>query len=152
MDRLLKKIKKGEKLVILGIGNRLKMDDGVGSIIAEKLKSLIKNKNIVVIDAENKPENYIGFIKKVNPSIILVIDACDFGASAGNFKIFKIDEIKDITFSTHNISISLLKNFLPEFEIYLLGIQFEKIGFGEKISQSVSDSIEKIINLLKPIL
>ncbi|MCS7180956.1 MAG: hydrogenase maturation protease, partial [bacterium] len=90
MDRILKKIKKGEKIVILGIGNRLKGDDAVGSIIAEKLRKKIKNKNILVIDAESKPENYIGVIKKFSPSLILIIDTMDIGSFPGDFRIFKV--------------------------------------------------------------
>jgi len=44
MDRIFKKIEDGEKVLIIGIGNRLKGDDGAGSIIAEKLKEILKKK------------------------------------------------------------------------------------------------------------
>lgn len=149
MDRILEKIKNKEKIVILGIGNRLKGDDGAGSIIAEKLREKIKNKNILVIDAEKSPENYLGVIKKFHPSLILIIDAVDFGSFPGDFRIFKIEEIKDTTISTHNFSLSFLKKLIGNTEIYILGIQPEKIKIGEEISKYVSNSIEKIFTFLK---
>ncbi|HOK56758.1 MAG TPA: hydrogenase 3 maturation endopeptidase HyCI [bacterium] len=145
MDRILERIKKGEKVAIIGIGNRLKGDDAAGSIIAEKLKEKVKNENLLVIDAEINPENYIGVIKKFNPPFILIIDAIDFGSFPGDFRIFKPEQIKDTTISTHNFSIPLLKNLIDNIEIYILGIQPEKIKLGENISQKVSETIEKII-------
>jgi hydrogenase 3 maturation protease len=145
MDRILKKINEGKKVLIIGIGNRLKGDDGVGSIIAEKLKEKIRKENLFVIDAENAPENYTGKIKEISPELLLIIDAVDFGSYPGDFRIFEIDEIKDTTVSTHNFSISLLKKFIKVDEIYLLGIQPENISFGENLSERVKKSVEKII-------
>jgi len=145
MDRILKKINEGKKVLIIGIGNRLKGDDGVGSIIAEKLKEKIREENLFVIDAENAPENYTGKIKEISPELLLIIDAVDFGSYPGDFRIFEIDEIKDTTVSTHNFSISLLKKFIKVDEIYLLGIQPENISFGENLSERVKKSVEKII-------
>ncbi len=147
MDRIFKKIEDGEKVLIIGIGNRLKGDDGAGSIIAEKLKEILKKENVYIIDAENKPENYIGKIKKISPSLILIIDCADFNSFPGDFRILNIDEVKEGTISTHNFSIPLLKKLIGEIEIYLLGIQPEKISFGENLSFSVLNSIKKILNL-----
>ena len=145
MDRILKKINERKKVLIIGMGNRLKGDDGVGSIIAEKLKEKIRKENLFVIDAENAPENYTGKIKEISPELLLIIDAVDFNSYPGDFKIFEINEIKDTTVSTHNFSISLLKKFIKVDEIYLLGIQPENISFGENLSERVKKSVEKII-------
>jgi hydrogenase 3 maturation protease len=147
MDRIFEKIKKGEKGVVLGIGNRLKGDDAVGSVIVEKLKEKIKNEKLLIIDAENKPENYIGIIEKFSPSFILIIDAIDFNSFVGDFKIFTVDQIKDTTISTHNFSLPFFKKLLGNIDIYILGIQIEKIEIGEKISQSLSETIKKIVRI-----
>jgi hydrogenase 3 maturation protease len=147
MDRIFEKIKKGEKGVVLGIGNRLKGDDAVGSVIVEKLKEKIKNEKLLIIDAENKPENYIGIIEKFSPSFILIIDAIDFNSFVGDFKIFTVDQIKDTTISTHNFSLPFFKKLLGNIDIYILGIQIEKIEIGEKIRQSLSETIKKIVRI-----
>jgi hydrogenase 3 maturation protease len=145
MDRIIAKINEGKKVVIIGIGNRLRRDDGIGSIIAEKLKEKIKRENLFIIDAENTPENYIGKIKKVSPELLLIIDAVDFGSYPGDFRIFKINEIRETTISTHNFSISLLKKFIKADEIYLLGIQPGNISLGENLTDKVKKTVEKII-------
>ncbi|MGC8976380.1 MAG: hydrogenase maturation protease [Candidatus Ratteibacteria bacterium] len=145
MDKIFERIKNGEKTVIIGIGNRLRTDDGAGSIIVEKLKEKIKKENIIFIDAEIKIENYIGIIKKISPSFILIIDTIDFGSFPGDFKIFKIEDLKDTTISTHNLSIPLLKKLINDKEILLFGIQPKNLNFGEGLSLEVKNSIEKII-------
>lgn len=149
MDRILKKIEKGENVLIIGIGNRFKGDDGVGSILAEKLKEKNKKENVLIIDAENAPENYIGIIRKFSSSIILIIDAIDFGSFPGDFRIFEIKDIKDTTISTHNFSISLLKKIINKSEIYLLGIQPENIKLQESLSDRLQLAVEKIIEKFK---
>ena len=46
-----------EKLIVLGVGNELKSDDGVGPFIVKKLKyENIENKNLLFIDAKTVPE------------------------------------------------------------------------------------------------
>ena len=46
-----------EKLIVLGVGNELKCDDGVGPFIINKLKEEnIENKNLLFINAETVPE------------------------------------------------------------------------------------------------
>ncbi|MCM8804922.1 MAG: hydrogenase maturation protease [Candidatus Omnitrophica bacterium] len=151
MDRILKRIKK-ERVLIIGIGNRLKGDDGVGSILAEKLKEKNKKENLLIIDAENMPENYIGIIRRFSPSLILIIDAIDFGSFSGDFRIFEIKEIKDTTFSTHNFSILLFKKLINKSDIYLLGIQPENLNLQEGLSYKVNLAIEKIIEKFKNFL
>ena len=53
-----------KKLIVLGVGNELKSDDGVGPFIIAKLKQeKIENDNLIFIDAETVPENFTGKIR-----------------------------------------------------------------------------------------
>lgn len=149
MDRIFKKVDEGKKLLIIGIGNRLKGDDGVGSIIAGELKKRIKKENVFIIDAENRPENYIGVIKKINPDLILIIDAFDFGSYPSDFRIFTPDRIRETTISTHNLSIPLLIKLVEVKEIFLLGIQPKNINFGEDLSPELINAVNKIIDIFQ---
>ena len=49
-----------KKVLILGIGNRLRGDDAVGSILAERLA---KKLDVPIIDEGNVPENYLAPIE-----------------------------------------------------------------------------------------
>jgi Ni,Fe-hydrogenase maturation factor len=65
----------------------------------------------------------------------------------GTSKLMSISKINDLTFNTHNISLKRLSDFF-KMPVYLLGIQPEKIDFGENISYLVKVEAEKIINII----
>ena len=66
-------------------------------------------------------------------------------SAAGTFKLLSINKIQDLTFNTHNISLKRLSEFF-RMPVYILGIQPEKIDFGENISCLVKNVADRIIN------
>jgi len=136
------------RIVIVGMGDRMKGDDGAGSIVAEKLTRTIKRKDIRIIDAGNAIENYIGLIEKFHPDTVVVIDAVDFGGSPGEIKTMDPDELQEITTSTHTFSLPLLINHIKittGARCNLVGIQPKKIDVSENISTEIQKSIKKLI-------
>jgi Ni,Fe-hydrogenase maturation factor len=69
------------------------------------------------------------------------------GSVPGTYKLLSVNNIDDLTFNTHNISLKRLSEFF-KMPVYLLGIQPEKIDFGENISYLVKEEAEKIINII----
>lgn len=130
------------KVIILGMGNTLRSDDGVGSILASRLRDKI---SFEVFDVALSPENYLEKIIKEKPDTIIVIDAADFGGLPGEFKVLEAKDIKTTNFfSTHNASISLVINYLQshlKVDIIILIIQPKTIIFGDKLSQEIAKSI-----------
>ncbi|MCM8780588.1 MAG: hydrogenase 3 maturation endopeptidase HyCI [Candidatus Omnitrophica bacterium] len=135
---------KGE-VVILGIGNTLRRDDGLGVILAERLKNRTPFK---VFDVGISPENYLGKIVREKPNTVIIIDAVDFGAQPGEFRLLDADDIKTSNlFSTHNISISLLINYLQnnlKADIIILTVQPKEISLGEGLSPEVKKTVNKL--------
>lgn len=133
------------KVIILGIGNTLQSDDGVGSVLAARLKDKVP---YIVYDSGSSPENYLGKIIKDKPNTVVIIDAVDFGASPGDFDIFEGSDIKAINFfSTHDASISLAINYLQSsltVDIIILAIQPKRVAFGEGLGKEVSQTLEKL--------
>jgi hydrogenase 3 maturation protease len=142
LNRLLEQ--KDKKKLFVGIGNLLKMDDGVGVYISRALND---RENISSITAEVSIENYIGKINSLNPDILVIIDCVDIRSVAGTFKILDINQVQDFTFNTHNISLKRLSDFF-KMPVFILGIQPEKIDFGENISYLVKNIADKIIKLI----
>jgi hydrogenase 3 maturation protease len=137
--------RRDKKLLFVGIGNLLKMDDGVGVYISRKIKNI---GNISAINAETSIENYIGKINCLNPDLLILIDCLEMNSTPGTCKLLDICEIEDLTFNTHNISVRRLSEFF-DMPVFILGIQPEKIDFGENISylvKRVADQIIKQIN------
>jgi hydrogenase maturation protease len=126
------------------MGNVLKHDDGVGVYISRNIK---ETKRILSLTVEVSIENYIGKINSLIPDILILIDCVDTKSVAGTFKLLSLSQIQDLTFNTHNISIKRISEFFS-MPVFILGIQPEKIGFGENLSYLVKDVADKIIKLI----
>lgn len=137
-------IQKDRKILFVGIGNLLKSDDGVGVYISNKIKS---RANISSLTVETSIENYIGKINSLKPDLLVLLDCVDLKSSAGTYKLLDVSQIQDLTFNTHNISLSRLSEFF-EMPVFILGIQPEKVEFGENISYLVKNIADRIIKLI----
>jgi hydrogenase 3 maturation protease len=135
---------KDKKILFVGIGNLLKMDDGVGVYISSKIKN---TSSISALTVEVSLENYIGKINSLNPDILVLIDCVEMNSTPGTYKLMSIGQINDFTFSTHNISLKRFQEFF-KMPVYLLGIQPEKVKFGENISYIVKEEAKKIVNII----
>jgi len=133
------------KVVILGIGNTMRSDDGVGSLLAGRIKDKVP---FVVFDAGVSPENYLEKAIKEKPDTIVIIDAVDFGGRPGEFRVLETSDVKTTNlFTTHNASISLTINYLQsnlKVDIIILIIQPKSISFGDKLSQEVTDTLNTL--------
>ncbi len=83
----------------------------------------------------------------MDPDVLVLVDCIDMKSVPGTHKLMSISKIPDMTFNTHNISLSRLSEFF-KMQVYLLGIQPEKINFGENMSFIVKEEANKIINII----
>jgi hydrogenase 3 maturation protease len=134
-------LQKDKKKLFVGIGNLLRTDDGVGVYISKRIRT---NDSILSLTVEASIENYIGKINSLNPDILILIDCLDMKAITGTFKLLSLKQIQDMTFNTHNISFRRLSEFFT-MPVFVLGIQPEKIDFGENLSYLVKKVADKII-------
>jgi hydrogenase 3 maturation protease len=130
-----------KKKLFVGIGNLLKMDDGVGVYISKRIRT---TDSILSLTVEASIENYIGKIVSLNPDILILIDCVDLKTVTGTYKLLSLNQIQDLTFNTHNISLRRLSEFFT-MPVYVLGIQPEKIDFGENLSYLVKNVADKLI-------
>ena len=140
------------KVVILGVGNRLRGDDAVGCIVCDELAGLA---GAQVMDCADTPENFVEPVAKLGPQRILVIDCCDFGAEAGEFRLFSRQELEELSYgllSTHTLPLSLTVELLSVetgATIGLLGVQPERIEFGEEMSESVQRALPAVVEFAR---
>lgn len=147
MKNKFKSILKG-KIVIVGIGNVLKGDDGFGPLLIEKIK---ENVGAMCVDAGNTPENYVGKIAKLKPDTVLIIDAVHLDLKPGEYKILRKDDITKSGFTTHNLSPNMFIEYLEKetnADIYILGIQPKSISFNEEISDNVRKTLKELSALI----
>lgn len=144
MENIFKNILNG-KVVIVGVGNTLRGDDGFGPALIERLKGKTK---AACVDAGSAPENYAGKILKENPDTILIVDALHLGLTPGEYEILKKDDILNCGLSTHDISPHMFIKYLEHetsASIYVVGVQPKSLSFGEKISDRLQQALEEIV-------
>jgi len=133
------------KVIIVGIGNTLRNDDGFGSLLAARIKGKIP---YTVYDCGPSPENYLEKIIKEKPDSLVIVDAVDFGGRPGEIQAADADQVKTVNlFSTHNASITLTINYLQSqipVDIIILMGQPRSIAFGDTVSPEIVKSLAEL--------
>ncbi|MFC1709796.1 hydrogenase maturation peptidase HycI [Candidatus Omnitrophota bacterium] len=140
------------KILIVGIGNQLRSDDCFGPALISRIQGRV---NAGCLDTGSSPENYIGKIVKLQPEIILFVDALSMDEPVGTVKLIKEDQIPVYGFSTHNMSPKLMIEHIKSqlnVKIYMLGVEPKDLEFGEKISNEVSGVINHLEGIFIEIL
>ena len=132
--------------ILLGIGNPLNGDDGVGIYVAERFKKA----GWIPLACGTAPENFTGIIRKTRPSCLVLVDAAVMGISPGEYRIIPRHKIEDVSMGTHQLPLSLFIDFLSDTagRIILIGIQPERAGTGEEISLPVREGADRLVHVL----
>ncbi|WP_292847320.1 hydrogenase maturation peptidase HycI [Methanobrevibacter sp.] len=145
-----------EKLIVLGVGNELKSDDGVGPFIIKKLKEEnIEDNNLLFIDGKTVPENFTGKIRKEKPTHLIIVDACLMESQPGDMRIVNKEDFANIGISTHSMSLSFFVRYLEkdtDFRIIFVGFEPETMDWGEKPTPKVEKAAYEFIETLKGII
>ena len=132
----------GGRVVVLGVGNRCRRDDGAGSLLAEQLDG---QTGLKAIDAGAVPENYLERVARLQPDTILIIDAADFGGVPGDLRILEPELVGPSGVSSHVLSLQTIADFLKartRARLAVLAIQPADIGLGTELSEEVSRAVE----------
>lgn len=139
------------KLAIVGIGNIIRGDDGLGPKLIEILRSRGGLPGVSLFDCGTAPENYIFPILSTSCDTLMLVDAADIGKEPGAVEIIDLDKISRVSFSTHNPSprlfTDLLKTGKEDMNIFVISIQPKSTGIGAPLSEEVLDSLEDIADI-----
>jgi hydrogenase 3 maturation protease len=136
-----------DRIVFVGVGNRLRGDDGIGPEAIDLLEGRVPH----ALDTDSVPENYTGAIKRLGPSAIVFIDALDFGGSPGSGRLIEASDVQGYGASTHNLSLDVSMEYLKNetgADVFLVGVQPERIGDGEGVSPSLVKPLKKLADIL----
>jgi hydrogenase 3 maturation protease len=135
---------------IVGMGNIMRGDDGLGPKSIELLKR--RKVNASLFDCGTAPENYIFPILSSACDTVIFIDAADFHSPAGSIKIFDICDISDISFSTHTPSprlfTDLLKTGKEDLNMFIISVQPKTTALGVPLSREVERALERLADML----
>lgn len=140
------------KKAVIGIGNVLRRDDGVGIIILEKISRLCRDHGIDILDFGTASFDLIHKFELYQK--VLIIDAAKCGLLPGELMIFNLSKAKYIIennmTSTHEIGLKSLFELVNRFglktEIIIAGVETEDQSFGEGLSDPVRKGLPVIID------
>jgi len=147
------------KKLILGIGNTLNHDEGLGVHALDFLRNELKdNHDINIEDGGTLGLNLLPFVE--GSSHLLILDTIDSNKEAGTIIELVGDEIplfKEVKMSYHQttfqevLAFAKLRGKLPK-HLYLLGIQPFDVSLGIGLSKIVLDSMPNLIKRAKSII
>ena len=148
-----------KKIAVIGIGNTLRRDDGIGIEVLESLLKIYKRKGIDYLSLKSASFDLIHRIPSYD--IVLLIDGIEASLAPGELKIFELKNIKynlpNSLTSTHELSLKsifeLVKKLGLKTKIYVAGIQIEDASYAEGLSNTLkrkkADIVKKISNFIR---
>ncbi len=135
-----------KRLLVIGIGSLIMTDDGIGTKIAEALKSKLLKYDVKVIAGET---DYQYCFNEISPNdFLIIIDAMSQGKEPGEIEISPlIDALKERVkiHTQHDFSLfdAVLINY-PNIKGYLIGIEAAEVGFGFELSPPLKLMFDKL--------
>ncbi len=145
---------KNSKVVIIGVGNLLLMDEGIGIHVINELEKNKLPESVDVYDGGTGGFKLIDIMHEAKR--VIFIDAVETGKAPGTITTFKSEDVRSMypkkKYSLHDtdllevIKMVELLEHPPEIEI--MGVQPKTINYGTTLSRELTDSIPDIINTI----
>ena len=142
-------------ILVLGIGNILKADDGVGVHAIEKMRDEIASDEVEVFDGGTAGLDLLSVV--ASRRMVLVVDAVDGGGDPGTLYRFTPEDISDTLLrwdSLHQVGLletlrmALLTGRGPK-ETIIIGVQPEVVDWGLSLSPTVAGQLPRLIDRVK---
>jgi len=144
------------KTIIIGVGNPILCDDGVGIHVVKQLKHLIDDPNVTIDEALTGGMNLLDLLLGYDKAIL--IDAINIkNAKNGDVRRFILNELSPVhSNNPHDVSLvealelaeKLGEDRIPR-EIVVIGIVLKEMPylFGEKLSSEIAKAVPKAVKM-----
>jgi hydrogenase 3 maturation protease len=151
MDDLGRWLSGASTVLLVGVGNRSRGDDGAGPLVAEKVMKW-SSERFRVMNLEEAPGRLLPDAMEVRPSHILVVDAAMVGGPPGTMKLITLEEVESVSFSsTHDLPIAVTLGVVTSqttAKAIVIGIQPQTTRVGDEMSEPVLDACERLSEAL----
>jgi len=145
----------GTKLLVVGVGSRMRGDDMVGPYVVDILKKKLENGKpegfeLEIIDADVMPENYSKPMRESGADLILFIDAVDMGLEPGELRMVPKDLIDATIPCSHNLPMSYVMGYVNEKveRVELVGVQISRTGLFEEMTDVARDACSRLADII----
>jgi hydrogenase 3 maturation protease len=159
-NRLRRTVSASRRIVVLGIGNPDRGDDGAGVAVArslEKRPSVIaarsrpEGRALKITLGRETPESVTGEIRSFAPDLVILVDAAAGGRPPGAVFLVPPERIAVEDVSTHRLPLGLLLRYLEEdigTKTLVFAVQPGMNQSGRKLSAPVRAGVESMAELL----
>jgi len=144
---------KARRTVILGVGNLLLSDEGVGVQVARRLEAMTLPAGVTAIDAGTLPIEALGSIGNIEK--LIIVDAVRAGGPPGAIYRLPVSAVEQTQakVSLHELPLAMALNYwlaagLPEDRVVIIGVQPASLEWGTDLSPAVAGVMDKIIELV----
>ena len=140
--------------IVIGIGNTLRADDGVGVHVVERLRE--ERPEIEAVDLSTANVEILEYIR--NRDRVVIVDAMRSGSDPGTVRKIRQEEIKEAGFrDSHGLDLSslillgrqLYPDEMPD-RITIIGVEAEDIeSFTSEMTEYVEKAIPKVIEAIE---
>lgn len=137
--------------VVFTVGAVLRGDDAAGPMLAKMLEQN-PIPGWTCIDGGQTPEDDLAVIRRMQPDVLLLVDAAQMGREPGTIAVVdERDVVSDLLITTHSLPITFLLEDLKKSckQVVFLGIQPAQLEFMEPLTPEVLRSVERIYKFLK---
>lgn len=131
---------------VIGIGNRLMMDDGIAIAVLESIRNKLESMGIQVIIGETDFQFCFHQLKE--DDFVIILDAAYFGAVAGSLHACELQEAITAygeTNSQHDMSIfDLMRLYSKPLKGYFIGIEIAEAELGCELSETIKTKFNAI--------
>ncbi len=143
----------GRRVAVLGMGNPLLGDDGIGTRIAEDVAALGRADR-VGIPVGIALENGYGLVRRSGAGLLLLVDAVVLEElPPGAWDLFPPEGLDTAIHSTHSVPLPLFvrmwKEDLPGLEVAFLGISIRGAVMGQDLSEAAQAARQGILGALR---
>jgi len=140
--------------VIIGIGNILLQDDGVGVHVIKELENVKLPSTIELVDGGTSTLDMLGFF--LDYKKVIVVDCLRAGLKPGTIYKIKPEDIKDYqkeNLSIHDVQILdvvRMANMMDKYpKVVIFGIEPEKISLDLEMTEIMVSKIPEIVSNIK---
>jgi hydrogenase maturation protease len=147
-----------EGLAVVGLGNPLRRDDGVGILVLDMLRQSLRGRDIAFYDFGTASLGLVNLMKDFRR--VLLIDAVDAGLPPATLRLFPLSEAASPPHgkkvSSHELSLAdlagLCRSLGVDADVRVAGIQAKDTSFGLELSHELDAARERVAGEIKDFL
>ena len=151
-------VKMKSRILIAGVGNELRKDDGFGPAVIRKLLEVADIPEADIIDFGQRLYDLL--LKMKEYDIVIIVDAMEGEGKPGDIYMVKPEDVYKARVESLNphhadlkelITIGKEMGSLPE-DVYVIGCHPKDVSWGIGLTPAVAGKIKVIINLIHKII